>query len=201
MTKINGLPDSAPDTLIAIEKADIAVAEAAAAITHDPMIAALGEASEVADQPPLIGITLVVLVAGLALRRQRMATAGARMLAAHLIATGIKTAVKRSVDRTRPHVLTEEDRYEVREARSTHPRYNSFPSGHTAGAVAVAEGLARTVPQATWPVRLWAASIAAIQIPRRKHYVSDVAAGAMVGIVADRAVRLVERIGRHWLRR
>lgn len=201
MKDIDGLPDSAPDALIAVEKADIAVAEAASEIRDHPAIEALGEASEMADQPPLIALSAGVLAAGLIFRKPAMATAGARMLAAHLIATGMKTVVKRSVDRTRPHVLADEERYEVREGRSTHPRYNSFPSGHTAGAVAVAEGLARTVPQAAWPARLWAAGIAAIQIPRCKHYVSDIAAGAVVGVVADRAVRLVERVGVTLLRR
>ncbi len=201
MKNIAGLPDSAPDALLAVEEADLAVAEAAAEIRHHPLVEALGEASEMADQPPLIAISTALLVAGLVLRRPVVATAGGRMLAAHLIATGIKTVVKRSVDRTRPHVLADEDRYEVREGRSRHPRYNSFPSGHTAGAVAVAEGLARTVPQAVWPARIWAAGIAAIQIPRCKHYVSDIAAGAVVGVIADRAVRLAERIGAGLLRR
>lgn len=196
MKDIDGLPDSAPDALIAVEEADIAIAEVAAEISDHPVVEVLGDASEMADQPPLIALSAVVLVAGLVMRRPTVAVAGARMLAAHLVATAAKTVVKRAVDRTRPHVLAEEDRYEVREGQSTHFRYNSFPSGHTAGAVAVAEGLARTFPKAALPARLWATGIAAIQIPRCRHYLSDIAAGAVVGVAADRAVRLAETMGR-----
>lgn len=201
MKEIDGLPDSAPDALIAIEETDIAMAEAAARVRRNPVVEALGDASEMADQPPLIALSAALLVGGLVVRRPTMAKAGARMLAAHLLATGMKTVVKRSVDRTRPHVLADEARYELRKGKSRHPRYNSFPSGHTAGAVAVAEGLARTVPAAAWPSRIWAAAIAVIQIPRCKHYISDIAAGAVVGWAADRMVRMAERAGAGLLRR
>lgn len=201
MTDINGLPDTAPDALIAIEEADIAVATAAKELKDHPVIEAMGAASEMADQPPLIALSLAVLVGGLLLRRPAVATAGGRMLASHLIATKMKSVIKHSVDRTRPHVLAEENRYEMREGRSTEPQYNSFPSGHTAGAVAVAEALARTAPRAAWPARVWAAAIAAIQIPRCRHYVSDIAAGAVIGLVADRVVRLAEGTARGLLRR
>lgn len=192
MPKIDGLPPEAPDSLIAIEQADIAVAEKAGAMQDHPAIEALGEISEMADQPPLIALSVAAIAAGLVLRRPNLALAGLRMVAAHAVATAMKTAVKRRVDRTRPHVLAEEGEYVVRKGGRRESRFNSFPSGHTAGAVAVAEAVARTDPRFAWPVRAWALAIAAIQIPRCSHYPSDLAAGAAIGWSGDRAVRLVE---------
>ncbi len=136
---------------------------------------------------------LVTIAAGLVLRRPAIAAAGLRMLAAHATATGIKAIVKRSVDRTRPHVLVDENRYELARGERNEPSYNSFPSGHTAGAVAVAEAIARTLPRAARPARAWAVAIAVLQIPRCAHYPSDVGAGAAVGWASDRLVRLAER--------
>lgn len=201
MRQIDSLPANAPDAVIAIEQADIAVAEQVAEAGGHPAIEALGAASEMADQPPLIALSVATLVAGLLLRRPLIALAGARMLATHGLATGMKTAVKRRVDRTRPQVLADEGRYLVRKGQSEDSRYNSFPSGHTAGAVAVAEAVARTVPAAGWPARAWAAAIAAIQIPRCTHYPSDIAAGALIGVGADRLVRLAETALRSQLAR
>lgn len=193
MLRIDRLPPGSPDALRAIERADIAVARRAGSLRDQPTVKAAGAVSEMADQPPLIALSLATLAMGLLLRRPTVALAGARMLAAHAAATGLKTAVKRSVDRTRPFVLTEEGRYVVRKARRDSARYNSFPSGHTAGAVAVAQATARTLPRAAGPARVWAAATGAIQVPRGAHFPSDVVAGAAIGLVADGLVRLGER--------
>ncbi|WP_165961158.1 phosphatase PAP2 family protein [Qipengyuania sediminis] len=193
MSEIDRLPSYAPDTLRAVEDVDIAVAQRAATIEKRPLVRWLGRASEMADQPPLVAISLATLAAGLLLRRPVLAVAGARMLATHAVATGMKAQVKRAVDRTRPYVLAEENRYVVRKGEENESRFNSFPSGHTAGAVAVAQAIARTHAPAGLPARLWAVAIAVIQIPRCAHYPSDVAAGAAIGLGADRLVRLAER--------
>lgn len=193
MKDIDGLPKDAPDALIAIEAADLAVAEAAGDISTHPAVKALGKASEMADQPPLVAASLITVAAGLILRRPAIALTGIRMLAAHAAATGMKAVVKRSVDRTRPDVLVGEGRYELAKGERNEPRYNSFPSGHTAGAVAVAEAISRTIPRAAWPARTWALAIAALQIPRCAHYPSDVGVGAAIGLAGDRLVRLGER--------
>lgn len=192
MPAIDTLPSEAPDSLIAIEQADLAVAEGAGKLRMHPVVKALGTASEIADQPPLIALSVAAVIAGLILRRPRIVMAGTRMISAHFLATAMKTAVKRSVDRTRPYVLTEEGEYAIEKGGSHDPRLNSFPSGHTAGAVAVAEAVARTFPRAAWPARAWAAAIAGIQIPRCQHFFSDIAAGAVIGLTGDRIVRLAE---------
>lgn len=193
MPKLDRLPANAPEALRRIERADLAVAERTSALKDHPVMKAVGEASEMADQPPLIALSAAALAAGLLLRRPRLALAGARMLGTHAMATGLKTALKRGIDRTRPYVLDEEGRYVVRKGRRRDTRYNSFPSGHTAGAVAVAQAIARTEPRAAGPARVWAAAIALIQVPRGAHYPSDVAAGAALGFAADGILRLAER--------
>ena len=108
------------------------------------------------------------------------------MFAAELLATALKTAIKRSVDRTRPKVLVEEGRYEMRPgetataARST-PSRQAIPSGHTAA-------FARDYPEHGVAAYGAAAAVAAIQIPRCKHYPTDLAAGAAIGLLAEAAV-------------
>ena len=69
------------------EKAEIQVAEASAPLRHTVPIRALGAISERADQPQLISICLGVLVAGIAAGDRQLARAGARTLAAELLAT------------------------------------------------------------------------------------------------------------------
>lgn len=201
MPTIDSLPPEAPNSLIAIEQADLAIAEKAGELRKHPVVEALGAASEMADQPPLIALSVTTIVAGLVLRRPQVAAAGLRMISAHFLATAIKSGVKRSVDRTRPYVLAEEGEYAIEEGGSHDPRLNSFPSGHTAGAVAVAEAVARTFPRVAWPARAWAVVIAAIQIPRCAHYPSDIAVGATIGLAGDRLVRLAEGAVRRGLAR
>lgn len=178
------VPDATADAND-IEKADVAVAKAAAPWRKHPVVKALGTVSEVGDQPQMITICALTLGAGLLRRDGRLLGAGARMLASHLLATVIKMAVKKRVDRTRPFVLDDEGRYEMTVGSRDDKKYNSFPSGHTAGAVAVARAFGRTYPHHAHKANLGAASIAAIQIPRCSHYPSDIAAGALIGIGAE----------------
>jgi membrane-associated phospholipid phosphatase len=109
--------------------------------------------------------------------------------------------LKHVVSRTRPHVLLDEGRYAVQAFGPHKGPWQSFPSGHTAGSVAAARALARADPGASGPVYAGAAAIALVQLPRGKHYPSDVVAGAVVGVVAEAivdraAVWLSQRLSR-----
>ena len=170
------------------EKADIAVARAASPARHNPTVKALGWISEIADQPPLITLCALSAAAGVLLRRPRLAHTGARMLAGELVATRLKSMVKHRVDRTRPHVLADGGRYRASAGHHDDPALNSFPSGHMAGAVAVARAPARGYPEHAATAYLGAAAIGAIQVPRSRHYPTDVAAGAVIGLVAEALV-------------
>lgn len=174
--------------LKAVEKADIAVARQASGARHHPMIATLGKAGELGDQPPMVALCAATITAGLVRRDGKLTAAGVRMLAAHALATGIKRIVKRSVDRTRPHLLVEEGRYETGLGEHKDGDHSSFPSGHTAGAVAVARAYARDYPEGAWPAYAGAAVIAGVQIPRCHHFPSDIGAGAVIGWAAEAAI-------------
>lgn len=183
-----------------IEHADARVAAALGHHHNTSVVRALGQAAEIADQPPLIALTAATAVAGLVLKRPTLLRAGLRMLAAELVATGLKTRVKHRVDRTRPHKMLDEGRYVLRhvgDAASRDGPWSSFPSGHTAGAVAVARAIARDYPRAAMPAALAAGAVAAIQIPARKHFPTDVIAGAVVGWGAESLVSA----GIGWLNR
>jgi membrane-associated phospholipid phosphatase len=99
------------------------------------------------------------------------------------------------VARTRPHVLLTEGRYEVKPGGPDDGDWHSFPSGHTADAVAAARALVRVFPASTGLAYGAAAAISAVQIPRGKHYPLDVLTGAAIGVLSE---SLVDRASR-WL--
>lgn len=172
----------------ALHAADRKATHAAAAKHDAPAMRAVAVAAEIGDQPPLIAISAATLALGLVLQRRTVAEAGARMLASHLLATAIKTAIKRSIDRTRPHSVKKGHHYRVETGGSPSHHLSSFPSGHTAGIVAVTRAAARVWPDATPALAATATAIGAVQLPIGKHYGSDVAAGAIVGLVSEWAV-------------
>ncbi len=183
------------------EEADIAVAEELGRHRHHPVIRVLGALSEVADQAPSYAVCGTVLAIGLVAGKPRFAEAGARMLASVLVAAALKSVVKASVSRTRPHKLLDEGHYDVEAGNSDDHDKHSFPSGHTAGAVAAARGWARAYPDLSWPAYGTAAAIALVQVPRAKHYPADVAAGLVVGLVADVIVARIATVLGIWAER
>lgn len=183
---ISSLADPFEDAETAVEKVDVTVTEAVAEQSDRPWVRVLGFLSEVADQPPMRVLTLGTAAAGLALRDPRLTRTGLRMFAAHSLATAVKTVIKRSIDRTRPDVALE-TRYRMERGDSREHDLSSFPSGHTAGALAVTQALARDYPQTTAPGLAFSAWVGAMQVPRCKHFVSDVAAGAVIGWASEQA--------------
>ncbi len=162
---------------------------------HDgPVLRAAGKASELADQPPLIALSTATMVAGMVLRHPAVLRAGTRMLASHLIATGIKTVLKSGIDRTRPARAVKEGHRIGKGDGADDSSLNSFPSGHTAGAVAVAQAVAHESTAAGLPLQAAAIGVAAMQPRRGKHYVSDVVAGAAIGWASERAAGALLRI-------
>lgn len=123
------------------------------------------------------------------------------MVAAMLLATAMKDAVKNRIDRTRPLVVADGGAYSFQPGDHDVSELDSFPSGHTAGAVAVAQVVAREYPAMRAPASITAVAIAVIQVPRGKHYPSDLLAGAVVGWAAEVLVNLGWRIGRRSLPR
>lgn len=151
---------------------------------------ALAAASEIGDQPQLRSICGALIVAGLLLDK-RLLRAGVRMLLAHELATAVKSSIKHRVDRRRPRSAASARHGEPRPGHSSAKEESSFPSGHTAGAVAVAQALGREFPEYRTAARSAAALVGLAQIPRCAHYPTDVGAGAAIGLVSEMAVAVV----------
>lgn len=184
------------------KKAAKAVAKADRDATHDaasrrdttPMKVA-GMLGEIADQPQLIALSAATIAAGLIGGRRDLVRGGARMLAAHLLATAAKTAIKHRFDRLRPGKALDEGHTRFERGDSDDHQLNSFPSGHTAGVVAVARAAAREIDGAAVPAALGAGAVAAIQPAAGNHYLSDVIVGGAIGWIAEAMVdAMMERI-------
>lgn len=186
------------DDATAIEDADVAVAQKTVRFADHPIVEAIGEISDFSDQEPLYAATGAVIATGLIMGDEKTIRAGTRMLAAHLLATALRGIVKQLVDRTRPDAAARDGVYHMGSGDRYERDFNSFPSGHTAGAVAVALAFSREYPRQAPVAFSLAGGTGAAQVIRCSHFPSDVAVGAVVGAAAamavDRLVRWAERI-------
>ena len=170
-----------------IETADARVAAKARPLRTARPVKAAGTLSELADQPPLYAFGLLTFGAGIFLKDARLAKTGARMFAAEWLATAAKSFVKHRVNRVRPR-SNRSGGAVLRTGHSHDSALSSFPSGHSAGAVAVARAVGREYPDQRVAANTIAASVALVQIPRGAHYVSDVVAGTAIGLAAEAVV-------------
>ncbi|MEG3167799.1 phosphatase PAP2 family protein [Sphingomonas sp. LB3N6] len=175
----------------AVAKADRDVTHKAAEHRDKPVVKATGFLAEIGDQPQLVVTSIGTVVIGLISRRPDVIRGGVRMLAAHAAATFVKSAIKSSIDRTRPATAIEDGKARFEPGKSDAHEQTSFPSGHTAGAVAVARAMSRDVDGAGAPAALISSAVAAAQPVNGKHYLSDLVVGAAVGWVAEALVSAV----------
>lgn len=104
----------------------------------------------------------------------KVAQIGADLVRAQFVSQAMTQAIKFSVGRTRPDGTT-----------------LSFPSGHTSSAFATAAVLQRHLGwKAGIPAYGLAAYVAASRIQVQRHYLSDVAFGAAIGMIAGRTVTI-----------
>lgn len=144
----------------------------------------IGSASEIGDQPQMRLLCAATIAFAIVRRNDRLLATGIKMLSAHTLATWGKSGVKSVVNRTRPE---SGDDPTVRWGDSDAHEENSFPSGHSAGAISVAQAFARSYPNHSFTARSAALAVAAVQVPRGTHYAGDVVAGVLIGLGAERA--------------
>jgi undecaprenyl-diphosphatase len=78
------------------------------------------------------------------------------------------------------------------------PGSRSFPSGHTAAAVAFAAGVGRVMPGASIPLYGLASLVGYSRVHTGVHYPGDVLAGALIGVVfADMVGAARDRVEGH----
>ena len=177
--------DKAQEAAEALLDADAAVVEAVEPWRHTAAVKAIGWISEVGDQPQMRILCGAVTAAGLAGRSKRLTRAGLRMIAAHTLATEAKNVVKKRVDRSRPRSRGGEGGHKPKPGRNTSKEETSFPSGHSAGAAAVARAYAREFPEHKAAAYAGAGAVALAQIPRCAHYPTDVGVGLALGLVSE----------------
>ncbi len=169
----------------ALLRADKAVSHRLADYRDHPVARTLGWLAEMGDQPQLVSLSVATIAVGGFIGRRDLVRGGTRMLASEVVATAAKAVVKRLVERSRPgHALdTGDDRFRAGD-RDDH-ELTSFPSGHTAGAVAVARAASREIDGVVIPAALATGLVAVAQAPSGHHYLGDVAVGAAIGWLAE----------------
>ncbi len=175
----------------ALTRADAKVHEAVEPVQASRSVRLLGAASEIGDQPQLRILSASLIAGGLLTANERLLKAGARMLVAHELTTAAKNQVKDRVDRTRPRSAKSDEDRKAHPGQSHDKEETSFPSGHSAGAIAVARAFSREYPEYAAPALGAAGLVALAQIPRCAHYPTDVASGLALGALVEEGVHSV----------
>ena len=184
MTLPERVRSSAKRAKTVVERADLDLAEKVALEPRSKAGRRVSAFAELGDQPPLQILSGVVLAAGVASGNDRLTRCGARMLAAHSLATLAKGAIKDRIDRTRPAKALGSGTHKLEAGTSKDGELRSMPSGHSAGLAAIAGAIATDYPKAALPAAALAGGIAAAQLPSRNHFISDVLAGTAIGLIA-----------------
>lgn len=108
-----------------------------------------------------------------------------------LAANTLLVLVKRRVRRPRPCERARLTEFDVQPLKWFQADRFSFPSGHALNSFAIGSVIALSFPLLAVPVLAVASSIAASRVVLGLHYLSDVLAGALVGLFIGTAVWLV----------
>ena len=135
--------------------------------------------SRFGDWPEHITLGLAILVLAYWRRSKKWTRIFAAMILACALAGATARVIKISTGRARPSVQTEAEWNGPRFS----PRYNAFPSGHTAASTA----FFATLALASWRIGLGFLVIPLLIAFSRMyvaaHYLSDVACAALIGLV------------------
>ncbi|GAA0629548.1 phosphatase PAP2 family protein [Streptomyces thermocarboxydovorans] len=174
----DGLRRALASVLSDLRAVDGALYAAVAATPTPALDRALRRLSHAADHSKISFAIAGALALGGA-RQRRAALAGVGAIA--VASASANLLGKRLVRRARP------DREAARVTVDRHvpmPTSASFPSGHTASAVAFATAVGTVLPATSVPLGALAGAVAYSRIHTGVHYPGDVAAGAVLGIAS-----------------
>lgn len=161
----------------------------AVSVTRTPRMDAVMRNVSTAANYSRLSIAVAALLGAAGGPRGRRAAASGLVCVAASAAT-INLAIKPLGRRRRP------DRPPAPARAVPMPKSRSFPSGHTAAAVAFASGVARELPAAGVPLQALAALVGYSRVHTGVHYPGDVVAGALLGaLIADLATGAIIRPG------
>jgi membrane-associated phospholipid phosphatase len=136
--------------------------------------------AEVGDGVVQWGAAAAIYAIGLAARRPPLRALGSALLESQVVEGAIAQGLKHTVRRARP----DGGRY-------------SFPSGHASATFATADIVLQQFGwKAGLPAYAGAVFVGLSRVEQREHYLSDVVAGATIGIASARGVRVRARGGR-----
>jgi len=173
------------------ERIDLAVYAAVAGTPTPRLDAAMRRLSRAADYSRLSVASSAVLALAGGRRGRRAAASGLASVA--VTATVVNLVVKPLGRRERPDRVGE-DVPVGRHVRM--PASRSFPSGHTASAIAFASGVSRVLPLAGLPLQTLSALVAYSRVHTGVHYPGDVLAGAVMGAAIGNVTAAA--MGRRW---
>jgi len=134
---------------------------------------ALGDIGAVVGHPLVLGsFSGTMLLWGYNTENDHLRSFGFSLTQGFIVNAGMTAALKAVIPRTRPNGENE----------------NSFPSGHASGTFTTAVIVAHYYSKAAIPVYVTAVLVGLSRIEKNKHYLSDVVAGATLGIIVGRTV-------------
>lgn len=139
------------------------------------------------------GVSLGTLAFGVVTRNRDIQRAGGRMVAAVLFSGLTSEAIKRLVGRSRPNERSGAFEFHpftsLRDSLGVSTR-SSFPSGHTTAAFAIATSLSDDIDEPLVSVALYTFAIgtAYSRVNDNRHWLSDTALGAALGIASAKFV-------------
>ncbi|MDJ0466286.1 phosphatase PAP2 family protein [Streptomyces sp. H27-C3] len=147
----------------------------------------LPQVEDAAENTKLWWAAAALMAAGGGWRGRRAAAAGiAGMAVAQVLANGV---AKQLVERRRPP-----KEWFPHEEVEERPDSSSFPSGHTAAAVAFTAAVTPSWPWAGAACAVPTVLVAIERVHDGAHYPSDVAAGAAIGLAAAALARATPRL-------
>jgi membrane-associated phospholipid phosphatase len=151
-------------------------------------------------EAPAIGIAGIFYLGGIVCKDQQAKESGLLGAEALLHAGIFVTALKYIAGRERPTVDNNNGNFELVNAALHESNHNSFPSGHTTSAWALATVFATQYKDTQWVPAIAYGSAFAVGLSRimlEKHWPGDVVAGSLLGYAIGKATVQVHRKNCH----